>query len=100
MRRRMTETFNVSHCRAHLRRFSFLRHGIERLLDLARNDKKPVQATPNDEAVQCPSLSRVALKFCGLRACMAVEINHEGHEEHEEFATQHRRFSFEVAIRI
>jgi hypothetical protein len=24
---------------------------------------------------------------------MAVEINHEGHEEHEEFATQHRRFS-------
>ena len=22
---------------------------------------------------------------------MTVEINHEGHEEHEEFATQHRR---------
>ena len=46
-----------------------------------------VRATPNDEDARYPSLSRVALKFCGPLACKGGEINHEAPEGHKEFET-------------
>ena len=90
MRGRVTQTLDVRHCSAHLRSFAVVRHKLRDSSTAprsTRNDKMQAHARLNDADVPSPSSARAAPKFSVLQTWLkAGEINHEGHEGHEEFA--------------